>query len=446
MQINKNLLEQFNTEDTYLIVSGWPKSGKGSYHGDSAFTKEVLYELVRTNKMRFVVVSEKNYPEDKPRLEADGNILILPVIDHYKFHLYPTILTWLNKFPQINHVTVHSNFTFSGIRHFVLLIPFLALIKAANKKVVLFAHNVLDDINFVALQLNVTNQLLVSFYNFALKIYNKFLIAICDKVVVLDNSGKEILSKYGPSNKLVYYPHFVLPRKQNWSKTTARQDLKIKKNAKVIMSFGFISFYKGSDKLAKLFSNVTKGKQKYQLIFAGGRMPSMKNKWYYQKYYQDFKKFCKKNKNIRLTGFLPEDELAKYFASADFIILPYRGIMGGSGAMGYAIGFGKPFMLSSPMVKFWENPEIEDVLRKLKVDKKEFTFEPTEAGMKFVLNTVADSDKLEQGTLLTKEILAKRHISKVTKEMYQNIYARKSNQFNPVVLARYAWKTITTLI
>jgi len=417
------LYESFNTPDVQLVVSGWPSRAPGTqgYHGDAAFTRETLLSLVKTKHMRFVVIAETNH-DNRPELVGDGNILVLRVINHDKFHVYPTILTWLNRFPAIKHVTVHSNFTYSGIAHFILLVPFLALIKLTGRKLSLVAHNVVDSIDFLAKQINITNKLLVAVLNSGVRFYNNTLGMILDHVIVLDIQGKKIMQSYVPANKIVYNPHFVKPRNTTITMNEAKQSLGISSNTKVLLCFGFISYYKGSDILAELFKKSNKNKN-FHLIFAGGPSPSLSHTKHYQEFFDRFEKMVSKVKNITYTGFIPTNKVGMYFAAADLVVLPYRGLMGGSGAFSYAVGYGKPAIISTPMHELTENPDINRVLCENKLQSKDIEFNLTKNGFNDVLKIAENKTLLNTLTQVSEEIRTVRNIDVITNQLYDEVYA-----------------------
>ncbi len=428
-------ISRFNTPDTHLVVSSWPDrhAGKEAYHGDAAFTRESLKTLVKTKGMRFVVLAETNH-NNSPELLENGNILVLRVFDHGKFHLYPTILFWLAKFPEIRDVMVHSNFTYSGIKHFIALIPFLALIKSTGRTVTHVAHNVMDSLDFLATQLNITNPMTIDSLNAGVKLYNRLLGIIVDHLVVLDASGYKILSKYIPKEKLIYSPHWVKPRTTGWSKTEAKKSLGIATSKKVILCFGFISWYKGSDRLVNLFKAL-KNNVSYELVFAGGMAPSMAQQEHYKNFYDRFTRSIHTHSNIRVTGFIPDTEIGKYFASSDIVILPYRGLMGGSGALSWAIGYNKPFLLSTDMRSIWSNPDFKATQGKAHLTKEHIMFAPTVQGFQSAIKRIGSMSYMKKLKLFSTTLRSERNIEQIMNTLYTRIYTddTAAYQKNPSV-------------
>ena len=404
-------------------MSAWPDryAGKTPYHGDAAFTRETLKTLVKAHGMRFVVIAETNH-DNAPELLAGGNILVLRVIDHGKIRLYPTILSWLSKFPAIRHVTVHSNFTYSGLQHFVALIPFLGLIKLTNRRVTLVAHNVVNSLDFLAHQLDITNAFVIKLLNAGTKLYNRLLGRVVDDLIVLDAEGQKIMSNYVKAEKIIYNPHWVKPRILPMSKRKAKAMLSIPGKTKVILCFGFISWYKGSDAFAKLFANTTKESSDYHLIFAGGKAPSLSGKPHYDAYYQEFSEFVAKQPNMTLTGFLPDNRIGLYFAASDMVVLPYRGLMGGSGALGWTIGYAKPFVLSTHMGVILKNPDVSNALITNKLSHYDVLFPPTASGVELILQRLDTPAYISKVMSLSKQLRLDRNIERITDALYTKVY------------------------
>jgi glycosyltransferase involved in cell wall biosynthesis len=431
----QNWIEKFNQPETHLVVSEWPsRDSKVPHHGVAAFTRETLLTLSRDHNMRFVVLAEKNV-DNSPQLAGNGKILVLRVFDHTHISLYPVILRWLVKFPAIRHVTVHSEFgAYSGIRHFALVIPFLALIKLMGRNITYMAHNVIDSVNFLAQHLDITNPTTVDILNVGIKTYHNLLNVVADNIVVLDAHGKTILDKYILKDNLIYIPHWVKPRTTRWTKRAAKKLLGIPVSKKVLLSFGFVTWYKGADLLANLFTESANHHSSYHLIFAGGEAPSIRDSKHYQRYFKSFRTFTKENPNITLTGYIPEDKIGLYFAAADLVILPYRGLMGGSGAMAWTAGFGKPFLISDRMRPVVTNPDIREALAETRISANQLIFPLTGAGMKKILHTAGNRRVLRMLTRLSKRIREKRDIHSIGNTFYNKLYAS-----SPTPNRRISW-------
>ena len=170
-------------------------------------------------------------------------------------------------------------------------------------------------------------------------------------MVVMDKVIYERLAQLVPKHKIIIAPFEVQKKRGGINKTQARKKLGISKNKFVLLYFGFVTYYKGADWLVKTVAQLQKenGNKNLELILAGGPAYSLKDKKYYQHYYRNLVNFTKKYKNIRITGFVPDEEIATFFKASDLAVYSYRDIIGASGALTFALQYNKPFILSDKM-------------------------------------------------------------------------------------------------
>jgi glycosyltransferase involved in cell wall biosynthesis len=420
----QRLIDRFNEPDVHLVVSEWPSREPGvAHHGVAAYTRETLTTLAKDRKMRFVVLSETN-DDNRPQVVANGNIAVFRIFDQHRRRLYPQILLWLAKFPAIRHVTVHSEFgAYTGLAHFLLLIPFLLLIKATGRRVTYVAHNVVDSLETFAPYLNITNDKhLHNVLSYGIGIYYGLLGAVADQIVSLDAQSHKRLAPYVRGEKLTLIPHWVKLRPKTRTKKSARELLGLPANKKIILSFGFISWYKGSDALARLFASEASAKESH-LVFAGGKHIVRQHNAHYQEYFERFLGTLKSAQNVTLTGFLPEDKIRAYFAAADLVVFPYRGLLGGSGALSWAIGCGKPFLISEDMRAFLANPDIHAQLASILKSPQDVLFTLDKPGMKKIVRIAHNPKALRTLAKLSVAIGKTRNIHDIGKSFYNEVYA-----------------------
>lgn len=420
----QNLIARFNQPDVHLVVSEWPsRSPNIPHHGVAAFTRETLITLARNHSMRFVVLSETN-DDNSPQLVENGKILVLRVFDHRHQSLYPIILTWLGKFSAIDHVTVHSEFNaYTGLLHVLLLLPFLTLIKLTGKKITYIAHNVFDSLENFAPYLNMTNDKYIHrLLSQCIGWYYMVLGKVTDQVIALDWQAYKKLSPFITRERLSYIPHWVKPRRLTISKATARKALGIPLSDRVIVSFGFISWYKGSDMLARLFRKYTP--KNCRLIFAGGKHVVRENDATYKTYHKQFETIVKATSGITYTGFLPEQDIERYYAAADLVVLPYRELIGGSGALSWAVGCKKPFLVSENMKALFKNPDIQKSMRETRILERQISFSLDASGMKKIGAVAGDTKRLKKLVKLANAIRRHRDIQEIGKTFYNEIYAK----------------------
>lgn len=423
MRIN-NLIDRFNQPDVHLVVSAWPE--KNNTHGIAWYTKLITTELARRSDMRFVVLAEKG-TDNIAHVYGRGRILVLRVFDNRHPSLYPTILTWLTRFSTVRTVSVHSEFGVNaGLKHYMLLLPFLALIKLTGKRVIYYAHNVVTDVGFLLSHLNIyPHPVVVDLANLAVRIHSKLLSKLADKIVVLDEALKKRFEKIiGSTKKIVTSTIPVIPIANIATKSSAKKTLNILHNHKVLLAFGFISSYKGTDWLVHAFDAFTHKypDEKIHLVIAGGPAHSLKERPYYQTFYDRIFRKAQNNSHITMTGFIPEHDIKRYFAAADLIILPYRGLMGASGALTHALSHGKPVMLSDSMREITYNQDVQSALKQSNGDSEDLFFPMNQSGISQIVRTIKSVKKLEKLHNVSVCLAQERGIEEVADQAYNEIY------------------------
>jgi len=430
-QTLNQLIAKFNQVDTQLVVSGYPEqSAHAKNHGIAWYTKLTLEPIARRFGQKFVVLAEKG-ENNAPQLFAKNNILVLRIFDSHKPHLYPQILRYLQKFSKVKSVHVHSEFGMrGGIKHFGLVLPFLALIRATGQKVTFFSHNVIDKIEMLSGHLNIRkNSFQAKAINFALSMYYFSLAKLCQKVIVLDQHLAERLTKFIPAEKIQVFPIPVDQHKRIGSRE-AKTQLGITQNKKVLLFFGFVTWYKGADWLIKTFDTLSKKHPNTQLVIAGGPSYSLAEKAHYKRYYNDLLAISKKNSQIQIAGFVNEAEIVTYFSAADLVIFPYRGLMGASGCFSHALTYKTPFMVSKKMSGMLDAADITKVFDNSSVDEEQVTFAHNQNGLEQVLATMENPRTLKKLAVVTNSISEQRSVRRSAVVEFETLYKHTETESN----------------
>ncbi len=131
-------------------------------------------------------------------------------------------------------------------------------------------------------------------------------------------------------------------------KFTSKEILGIPKDNKVLMSMGYFGGLKGVSELIDLFAEFRVKYPNSTFIYAGGLHPPTA-KWG-KRYMADcMKKIMSLGfgpKDFMITGYVPEDELLKYYSVADAYLLNYlsSGYISASGCSAKLIGTGRPIV------------------------------------------------------------------------------------------------------
>jgi len=428
-----NVQDKFNQKDTILVVSDYPeksKRGEKNY-GIAWYTKETIEPIADRYNRKFIVLAEKD-GDNSPKLLCGGKILLLRVFDPKRRSLFPVILKWLWTFDQIDSVYIHSEFCANGgIKNFVLLLPFLLLIKLSGREITYFAHNVVTDLTGIAPHLNL-NKKALSFriLNSGIKFYYAFLGILCNQIVVMDEEMKRRLSLFVWESKITSLPFWIKDDETRLTKSEARKKLGIAQNKFVLLYFGFVTWYKGADWLIDQVTDKKFAKKfpKLQLILAGGEAYSLKDKEYYQKYYQEQLAKVRTSKNARITDFVPDKDIALYFSAADAVVFPYRGLIGSSGALAYALTYRKPFLLSFGMKSAMQNEEYLEALKITGLSSRDLTFGLSQKSFINALTRLTDKEKLRKLEEVAELISQKRSFAVLMPKYYQAVFCGTSQK------------------
>ncbi len=406
----QKIIKQFNTPDTALVVSAWPVTGKNAVnYGIAWYTQMTVSEMAKKTDKKFVILAEKNH-DNKPQLLVNDKILILRIFDNRRKSLYPVILQYLQKFSLIKKVYVHSEFGVNGgMLHFALILPFLMIIRVIGKRIYYYSHNVVTDVTMLAGHLNISRWQ-SGVLNIVIKIYYKFLGMLCEKIIVLDSILGDKLSTFVDDSKVVRL-NMPVEKKKQIDKTKARGILGLSQSKKIIIYFGFVSWYKGADWLIKQFDALQD--KNTILVVAGGPSYSLAEKKHYKSYYRELLKISEGNPQIKITGFVSEEQIGQYMNAADLVVLPYRGFMGSSGSLSQSLSYSKPFLVSHKM---------KEVLRDLP-SGNDLVFPMNKFGIEQIVKVVKDGVKLGQIGRASGEMAKSRNLIKLAGIEYRALYA-----------------------
>jgi len=370
--------EIYNTSHTVLVVASYPDrtnrsikeiDAVASYtdHLCGAFAKELA---ARGKKL--VVFAQKIYGKEEWYIERD--ILVIRVWGKGSLFAYLHILTNLLFFTKVKTTLIQFEFhQFGGNTTTVAFPLFLFLLKTIGKTVSLVMHQVVMDITDLSGHVNIKkSSVLVPIFTFALRMFYKLTSRIADTVTVHSAILAQRLKEITGRNDINVIPHGLEALQGICSKSDARKKLGIPKSDFVIMSFGFLTWYKGSDWIVDEFSKHKKAG--VQLIMAGGESPNLKDKPYYQKFVTTIKTKAAGKNNITITGFVDDEQIPLYFAAADLVALPYRTLMSASGPLAMTISFEKPFIMSNALMPYTEDTDFTYALAKTGVSLKDLCF------------------------------------------------------------------------
>ena len=298
--------------------------------GVSDYCIEQTKSLGKTIKVNFLnfksIYPEFLYPggkttEKDPVFKAEKN-------PNVKTH---SSLSWWNPFSWII-----AGLTSKGkILHFhwwtYFLFPVfftIALIaKLRGKKIVCTIHNVVGHES-----------------GFIDRLFSGIIFSLSNSFIVHTKNNKEQLQKYFKvkSSNIEIIPHGIYNfyRGEKISKQAAKEKLGIPKNSKVLLAFGNIRAYKGTDDLIEAFKIVKEKFPELYLVIAG--------KPWKKELEADIKERLNGVSNTKIfLDFVASSKVKFYFSAADLVVLPYKDFAAQSGPGNIALAFEKPLLVSN---------------------------------------------------------------------------------------------------
>ncbi len=374
----KNLFKKYNTLDTLIVISSYPKKQEIYSKGVCAvasFTKNTIRPLIKKGQYKKIVVLTMIV--DKEEVYEEDGILVVRCFKRNNPLSYFSLLKKLLHFSLAKRVLIEFEFaSFGDTKATLAILPLIWSLFFLGKNVTLVIHQVVIDLQKLSGHIGINSKELISLlFNPGLKLYYKLLSFPVSSIIVLEDSLKESLSTIVNKDKITVIPHGVPIVNKIFSKNKAKQKLGAK-NEVVILYFGYLTWYKGVDFLIKSLLNqkTFKGK-KIRLIIAGGPSFTQEEKSHYKKFLAKIYNLINKAPDrITITGFVKEEDIPVYFAAADLVVFPYRTFISSSGPLSFALAYNKPFLISSRLETILDSIDAKKSLQRAGITKNDVVF------------------------------------------------------------------------
>lgn len=152
--------------------------------------------------------------------------------------------------------------------------------------------------------------------------------------------ARDLLSvKHDAVYRVTPHPTYGVFCKQGMSMSKAREQLKIDQGQRVLLFFGFVRKYKGLQYLLEAMKLLKEKDFKVQLWVVGDFGEDK------DEYVEQIRRFEIEDQVQMVEGYVPDDEVEKYFAVSDLVVLPYLSATQ-SGIVQIAFGFEKPVLVT----------------------------------------------------------------------------------------------------
>lgn len=399
-----------------IVIAPFPP--QDSIHGNkysavASYTKNTLDSISlvsKTKDVEFTVLSDILENSDN---YIDGNITVKRCWKRNSPWIYFIFLREILKLKNHKKVIFEFEFgMFGGSKLMIALLPlFILKLKILGKQVYTISHAVILDSSEISGQLGYSKKSITNkIFDFALKTIYFLIVKFSTKVITFEEYLRNKLIKAtGNKGKIITIPHGVEEHRQKVDKQEARKILGINNDDFIILNFGFVIWYKGSDWLVDAV-NQSSFSSNIKFILAGGFSNVHKENAVYKKYMNEVVGKLESSKNILMTGFLDESKIDLYFSACDLVIFPYRVLISASGPLSFALSHKKPFVLSSKLKGYMDDESFLSVMKKNNISEGDIFFDINNQNVfsDFINSIYSDKSRLKQLTKLSADIFNQR--------------------------------------
>lgn len=420
--MNKTACEKFNAPRNILIISNYPtfvSNKMQNIMGVSTYTYNLLTELKQKAKdqNRQIVVLADIVGNSKPEIYEEDGVLIDRCWKKNSLNIFGSIFRAVKRYNRASKIFIHFEFNMYGSGFITYLFTFFLKKLHKNKKsVTLLIHQVVDNLSSLGGHLGLsTGSIKLRVLDYFMRRFLYGLLGEAQKIVVHDSILGNRLNKIRKA-PIYVIPHGMVDHAEQCELKNFRKDIGLGKKDFIVLTFGFLTWYKGSDWLVdkfKQYYDKTKD-ESIKLVLAGGKSANLQGQKFYEDYYSSVVKDLNKYPNIIHTGYVSNEDIHKYYCSSDVVVFPYRTHMSASGPMSFAMSFDRPFLISDSMASILNTTDVKDSMEKLKLENNDIVFKMGNSGSLFekISELISNKKLLNSLSALSEEIKDKRIWSK----------------------------------
>jgi glycosyltransferase involved in cell wall biosynthesis len=366
-QATRKLIKKYNKANNCIVISEFPSSEK--LKNDTALARYgqntvlALKNSIAEENRKVIIFTNIVTKEEVYEHE---NMLFIRCLKRNDIISFGRLIYYASLLNNVKAILFEFEFAAYGSTITSSIIPFVLLaFKLLGKKTFFALHQVVSDIKILNTHLNLSkNSPFLFILGKGLQAFYFTTGILSDKIIVLEGELKSRLSLFVNPNKIMVIPHGI-----------EQTELTSKRSGKdfVLLSFGYIAWYKGLDDLIQTFNKLPEkinGKT-LKLVIAGGKGIAQKGKPHYERYYNRIISLAKTNPRITLTGFVAEKDIEKYFRSADLCVYPYKTFISSSGPLSFGVTYQKPLVLSNNLIDYLKSEDFNKALSEANLDKND---------------------------------------------------------------------------
>ncbi|WP_423998537.1 glycosyltransferase [Maribacter sp. IgM3_T14_3] len=210
-----------------------------------------------------------------------------------------------------------------------LMLPFIC--KSKGIPTISLLHNILEQVDLENAGFT-KNKLLQSIYNFIGTTLTKFVLASDILAVTISKYVTTLEDKYKVKN-VALIPHGAF-------ETPPEPDFKLPAGPKQVMAFGKFGTYKKVEILIEAVEEIrARTNEDIEIVIAGTDSPNTPG------YLEEMKQKYSHVPQIRYTGYVAEEDVAKIFGESAVTVFPYTSTTGSSGVLHQAGSYGNAVAL-----------------------------------------------------------------------------------------------------
>jgi glycosyltransferase involved in cell wall biosynthesis len=383
-----------------LVISTYPRRGtarENRYSAVAGYTKNTLdsMDAAAAGENEWVVLADVM---DGPETYREDGRKIVRCWSRNDWLVYPKLLARVLRYRRHRKVLMAFEFGMFGNRKTLVgLFPFfLMALRLLGRDISLVSHGVITDAGEVSGQLGLKKRwLIVRIYSCVLRILYGLMVLFSNRTIVFETYLREkLLGAVNSQDGVAVIPHGVEKRTTH-TKRAARKRLGMYGEAFILMCFGFLVWYKGSDWLAKNFVKYVKQNpgSNARLILAGDTSNVHSGDPVYRRYTKDLYELVDGSNGLEITGYLPEEEVDLYFAASDLVVMPYRVLISASGPFSLAVAHRKPFLLSGRLRGYLRSRDFRDAVARAGLDRTDPFFDLDYDSLRRKLDRVAEKEE-----------------------------------------------------
>ncbi len=418
-------------EKNLLVITSYPSKsevhGKGVV-GIASYAKNTLTSLFKQDKNLKISVLAEKLKKDSLCEYTDDGISVARVWKRGSFLTFPILLKEALK-RKNDSQKILIEFELSMFGNVLTLLPFplfLFILKILGKKTYIVLHQVVMNMDEIGPHLNIAQKSLkASLYSYGMKFFYKLIVLLSHEIIVFEKKLKDDLQAIGETSKITVIPHGVEINPTELPQKNARKELGIPESSFVIVVFGFLAWYKGSDFVVQAIVDLKKSESRFKnihLIMAGGPNPNHLSKNFYVQYIQSIEKTAKEN-GITITGFVEETKINQHYAASDLIILPYRTFMSSSGPLSLAFTYNKPVIFSEPLRPYFRSQDLRSALIQSNLKENDLIFQLDPESLSSTLTRILQNkDVLTNLTEFSSLLKKNRSWDNIAKLYYEKLF------------------------